>query len=252
MSNALVTTNVMHARHAPRKHAFHYGVYYLCFNLEERPQLKRPFLSLNKFNLFGFNVADHGPRDGTPLVPWIQKLLKDFNVHEANGPISLMTMPRILGHVFNPVSFWFCRDTKGNLRAVLAEVSNTFGEHHNYLCFHDDRRTIMPDDWLTSRKVFHVSPFMDVEGHYEFRFIYKADKIGVWINHYQHNTHMLSTSVVGTRQPLTSQNLLRCFVRYPLLTFKVVALIHFEALRLLFKGISFRSKPKPPTKETTR
>ena len=158
----------------------------------------------------------------------------------------------MLGYVFNPVSFWFCLDMQGSLRAVLSEVCNTFGERHCYLSFHDDRRPIGNDDWLRAEKVFHVSPFMDVVGHYMFRFVYREDKIGAWIDYYDAEGLMLNTSVVGKRRPLTAHNLLTCFFRYPLVTLKVIGLIHYEAVRLCLKGIRHRTKPLPSVTEISQ
>jgi DUF1365 family protein len=135
---------------------------------------------------------------------------------------------------------------------VLSEVCNTFGERHCYLCFHDDRRAITGDDWLRAEKVFHVSPFMDVTGHYLFRFVYREDKIGVWIDYYDAEGLMLSTAVTGKRSALTAASLLRCFFRYPLVTLKVIGLIHYQAARLLIKGLRYRSKPIPPVTEISR
>jgi DUF1365 family protein len=157
-----------------------------------------------------------------------------------------------MGHVFNPVSFWFCLDKAGALRVVLSEVSNTFGERHCYLSFHEDRRAIVQDDWLRAEKIFHVSPFLDVTGHYLFRFAYREDKIGVWINYHDAEGLMLSTAVVGKRRPLTAANLAWCFIRYPLVTLKVVGLIHFQAVRLWLKRMRYRPKPVPPMTEVSR
>lgn len=252
LENALLEAQVVHARMHPKAHKFRYGVYYLCFALGDLPQLANRVLSREKFNLFSFYERDHGPRDGTPNEAWIRGILQQWEIPQATGKIVLLTLPRVLGYVFNPVSFWFCLDEAGQLRAVLSEVANTFGERHCYLSFHDDRRPITSDDVLQSQKLFHVSPFMEVRGHYRFRFAYREDKLGVWIDYYDGDTFMLATSVAGKRSALTAKNLLRCFFRYPLVTLKVIGLIHFEALRLLFKGMRYRSKPIPPAPKVTR
>jgi len=252
MPNALMIADVVHARQRPAKHVFRYGIYYLCFDLDDLKRLPRKWLALNRWNLFSFYEHDHGVNDGASLDGWIRNVLRKWNLPEADGKIVLLTLPRVLGYVFNPVSFWFCLDKNGNLRAVLSEVRNTFGERHCYLSFHDDHRPIRNDDWLRAEKVFHVSPFMDVKGHYLFRFVYRDDKIGVWIDHHNEDGAMLLTSVIGERRPLTSANLLKCFIRYPLVTFKVIGLIHFEAVRLLLKGMRYRPKPTPPVNEVSR
>ena len=291
IANGLLVADVMHKRHYPRENGFCYKVYYLCFGLSAlrpvphpnplpegegirgtgndsgnrnesslslwerarvREELSNSMLSLNRFNLFSFHEKDHGKRNGSLIEPWIRQTLSDWNIPEADGDIVLLTLPRILGYVFNPVSFWFCLDKAGNLRAVLSEVSNTFGEHHNYIAFHDDKRPITQDDWIQGEKVFHVSPFMDVDGYYQYRFAYSEETIGIWINHYNHNGLMLSTSVTGKRRPLTARSLLVAFLRYPMVTLKVIALIHYQAIKILFKGIKYRPKPLPPTTEITR
>jgi DUF1365 family protein len=252
LNNALAVASVAHARQLPVRHAFRYHVYYLCVALNDIPRMALSLLSLERFNLFGFYASDHGARDGSSLEVWIKRLLNEWRVPEADGQVILFTLPRVLGYVFNPVSFWFCLDKAGALRAVVSEVSNTFGEHHAYISFHDDRRPIRGDDWLRAEKVFHVSPFMDVDGHYLFRFSYDETKLGVWINHHNQNGLMLVTSVVGKRMPLTSSSLLKCFLRYPFVTLKIIALIHGEAVKLLLKGLRYRPKPAPPTTEVSR
>jgi uncharacterized protein len=263
LSKNLLIADVMHKRHFPKENGFVYKVYYLCFPLSHlnppplgegrvREKITNKILSLNKFNIFSFYFKDYGKRDGSDIEKWIRKTLLDFDIKEADGEVILLTLPRILGYAFNPVSFWFCLDKQGNLRAVLSEVSNTFGEHHNYISFHDDKRIITKDDWIKGEKVFHVSPFMDIDGHYEYRFSYSTDKIGVWINHYNENGLMLSTSVTGKRQELNTKSLLFCFLRYPLVTLKVITLIHYQAIKIIAKGIKYRKKPALPKTEISR
>jgi len=247
----LLLADIAHARQRPAKNNFHYRVYYLSFALRALPELaKLAIFSLNRFNMFSLNSAQYGAH-GTP-ESWMREQLAQWGVTAADGEIVLLTMPRVLGYAFNPVSFWFCLDMGGQPRAVLADVSNTFGERHAYLLFHDDQRPIGPDDWFSSRKIFHVSPFIEVQGHYEFRFAYGTEKIGVWINHHDDDGLLLTTSLVGKRRPLTSRALLSCFFRYPLVTFKVIGLIHYQALKLFLKGVRYHVKPIPPTVEISR
>lgn len=252
ISNGLLIANVAHARKRPKHNSFNYGVYYLCFALDEMQQMKNAILSVNKSNLFSFHERDYGALDGKPLDGWIRGILKEWDIPQADGRIILLTLPRVLGYAFNPVSFWFCLDKEGHLRAVLSEVSNTFRDRHSYLSFHDDRRPIGQDDLIRAEKVMHVSPFVDVSGHYMFRFSYKNDKVGVWIDHYDEEGLLITTSVAGKRKPLTPANLLFCFFRYPLVTVKVIGLIHFQALILWLKGIRYRTRPNPPSTEVSR
>jgi DUF1365 family protein len=240
IEKALFIADVAHARIRPKRNAFHYGVYYLSIALSDLPALsKLPLLSRNGFNLFSFYDRDYGKRDGSSLHDWIKNILREANILEADGEVVLVTMPRIFGYAFNPVSFWFCLDKAGGLRAVLSEVSNTFGERHCYISSHDDHRAIGQDDVLHSQKIFYVSPFIEIRGHYQFRFAYKPDKIGAWIDYYDDDGLMLTTSMLGKRISLTSANLLRCFFRYPLVTLKVIGLIHYQAIHLWRKGIKY-------------
>ncbi len=181
-----------------------------------------------------------------PPDNWIRSVLADWTLTEADGEIVLVTMPRVFGFVFNPVSFWLCFDTADKLRAVLAEVNNTFGERHCYLCFHDDHRPIAPQDSLRTRKVFHVSPFIDVKGEYRFRFSYASDRMAIAIDLFDDEGLLLSTTIGGALRPLSGWQLLRALLINPALPFKVVALIHYQALKLWIKRTRLFHKPAPP------
>ena len=249
LNNALLVTQVVHARARPKANRFRYHVYYVCFALSDVAALgKLALFSLRRFNLFGLRLRDYHDSPDS----WMREMLQQWNITTADGDIVLMTMPRVLNYAFNPVSFWFCLDTENTLRAVLADVSNTFGERHAYLLSHEDQRPIAPDDLFTSQKVFHVSPFIEMTGYYQFRFAYDAARIGVWIDHHDEQGRLLTTSVVGKRSPLTSLRLLACFFRYPLVTFKVIGLIHYQALRLFTKGVRYHHKPLRTTTEISR
>ena len=251
LAHTWLKANVLHARQRPKKNVFRYRVYYLCLALSQWPSLARlAFFSLDRFNLFSLHARDYG-RNTTPEI-WIRSLLTHYQITSADGEIVLMTMPRILGYAFNPVSFWFCLDKSGILRAMLADVTNTFGERHAYLLFHDDQRPITDTDWLTSKKAMHVSPFIEVIGHYEFRISYQPHAIGVWIHYHDINGLLLTTSVSGERHTLTTKSLLTCCFRYPLVTLKVIGLIHYQALRLFLKGVRYHYKPTPPSTEISR
>lgn len=252
ISNGLMIADVAHARTRPKTNRFRYKVYYLCVPLSGLPALaKLRLLSQRGFNLFGLFARDHEASD-SGLEGWIRGVLQQHNIAHADGEVVLLTLPRVLGYVFNPVSFWFCLTKKGELACVLSEVRNTFGQRHCYLSYHDDGRPIGKDDWLSATKIFHVSPFIAVSGHYQFRFAYGEDRIGVWIDHHDAEGLLLTTSLVGTRQPLNDRSLLYSFVRYPMVTLKVIGLIHYQALKLVRKGIEYRRKPAPPTTEISR
>jgi hypothetical protein len=250
---------VRHTRLRPVRNAFAYGTYYV--RIPVRAQGTRDFgcalFSRNRFNLLSFMDRDHGDGE-TPLTGWIDALLKREGVMDADGEVWLQAMPRVLGFVFNPVSFWFCHRQDGALRAVLCDVRNTFGERHFYLL--DTGWDIENASELTARKVFHVSPFCPVEGGYRFRFTrVMRGAAGSLVEHtlanidYDDSTGpLILTSVSGTAAPISSRNVLRAFFGYPLMTVGVVVRIHVQALRLWLRRVPFFSKPVPPQQKVTR
>jgi len=243
---------VMHARLRPRRHVFSYPVFFLRFRVDAIDRLACRFLSVDRFNLVSFHRRDHGPRDGSDLLVWIRALLDREGCGFADGDIWLQTFPRVLGYVFNPVSFWLCHDREGRLRVVLCEVNNTFGEHHNYLLAHADGRQIRPDDVMQARKIFHVSPFFPVAGGYRFGFAPDESSTLFRIDYEDDAGKLLLTSVSGEGEPLRPGALLRCFLAHPWMTVLVIVRIHWQALRLWRKGVPFFAKPVPPTQETSR
>lgn len=244
----LLTATVRHKRLLPKVHAFHYGIYYVALRLSA---LNNMALAYNRFAPLSFYDKDHGPRDGSGLDSWARDLLQQHQV-QADGEITLVTMPRVLGYVFNPVSFWLCQDQAGQLRAVLCEVHNTFGEQHTYLCAHQDGRAMTASDTLTAEKCFHVSPFLKREGEYQFRFDITDDAFNVVIHlHNAAGEKQLITSLVGKLQDLTKHSLRHAFWRYPLVTVKAIVMIHWHALQLLFKRIRYISKPKQHSHKVT-
>jgi DUF1365 family protein len=174
MKPELCTGTVMHARFAagqsPAAHRFVYPLFFLALPLSQLQDAGNRWFGVERARPLSLRFRDHGARDGSPPEPWIRGLLAAEGITAADGEVVLQTFPRIFGFVFNPVSFWFCHDREGALRAVLAEVRNTFGDHHNYLVAHADQRPITAADTLTARKLFHVSPFFPVAGEYRFRF----------------------------------------------------------------------------------
>ena len=232
---------VMHARLFPKKNAFRYGIYYLSLPLSQMQELP---IAHNRFAALSFYDRDHGPCNGDDLESWARQILKEHDITTANGDITLMCMPRILGYVFNPVSFWICCDEQKRVRAVLCEVHNTFGERHTYICAHEDQQPITQIDVLTAQKIFHVSPFLEREGHYKFRFDIKDDQFSAWIDFYDaQKNKKLVTSLIGKHEPLNKKTTRKAFWTHPLVTFKAIALIHWQALKLLVKGIAYIPKP---------
>src|ERR1700681_2730471 len=171
----LVHGKVMHRRLRPVGNQFAYDAFSLALPLSRLGDLPRLGLAHNRRALVSFFDRDHGARDGSALEPWIRELLAAESV-VAEGEIVLYAFPRMLGYVFNPVSFWVCHDRDGAVRAVLCEVCNTFGERHNYLLAHPDGRTLADGESFQSRKAFHVSPFCEVKGDYTFRFHFGPER----------------------------------------------------------------------------
>jgi len=252
MSALLFFGDVMHARLRPRRNRFRYPVFFLRFRVDCLPALRGPLLSIERWNLFSLHARDHGPRDGSDLGVWIRTLLEREGLHAADGEVWLQVFPRVLGYVFNPVSFWLCHDRQGALRAVLCAVSNTFGEHHNYLVAHPDQRPIRAGEQLSARKVFHVSPFCEVEGRYRFRFALDAQRCDIHIDYDDHDGPLLLTGLRGEARPLATRTLLRAFLLYPWMTLGVILRIHWQAVRLWVKGVPWFRKPAAPLQETTR
>lgn len=242
---------VMHHRFRPARNRFTYPVYFVRLRVPEIDAAGER-QRLDRLGLMTFRRADHGPRDGSPLLPWIREALDAAGLDGVDGEIWLQAFPRVLGYVFNPVSFWLCHDREGRLRAVLAEVSNTFGDHHNYLVARDDGRPIVAGDVVGARKVFHVSPFCTVAGSYRFQFDVGIKSTRIRIDYDDGDGKLLLTSIAGRGEPLTGGALSRCFFAYPWMTLGVIARIHWQALKLWWKGVPFHSRPLPPTRETTR
>ena len=243
---------VMHERHVQAHNRFIYPSAFLRLPLSRLDTLRVPLLGIERASVFSFRNRDHGARDGSALLPWIHALLRAQGLAEiCDGEIVLQTMPRIFGFVFNPVSFWFCHDRAGALRVVLAEVSNTFGERHNYLVHHPDQRPIVAGDELRATKCFHVSPFFPVRGEYRFRFEQRGAVHAVSIDLWDGDELQLSTRLSGRAEALDGRAMRKWLARQPFMTLGVVARIHRQALRLALRRVSFFRKPPPPIEETT-
>lgn len=245
-----IAGHTYHGRKGATKNAFRYSIDYVLCDAEAK--VKTPYLfARNSAGLMSLQDADHGgaPRHGTGAA-WVRSVLAE---HHVSGVvrIELLAQPRVLGHVFNPVSFWLCWDAQDALIFVIAEVSNTYGDRHCYLCYHDDLRPIVPDDHIRATKIFHVSPFQPVSGDYVFRFDFTADRIGIWIDYTAGNGGLIAT-LTGVRKPLSNISILRAMLRRPFGARRVLALIHWQALKLWWKGETFRAHPTPPDKETSR
>jgi len=250
---AIVHGEVLHARSRPARHAFRYAAFCLRLPLSALDDLPARGLPRNRRAPVAFHDEDHGARDGTPLADWIHARLAAERI-SADGEVVLYTFPRVLGYVFNPVSFWVCHDRAGAVRAVLAEVNNTFGESHAYLVAHDDGRPIASGEPLAARKAFHVSPFCEVKGRYVFRFHATADRWLARVDYHDDASPepLLATSIGGRAEPLSPRAVRRLVARYPAFTLGVIARIHWQAIKLWSKRVPFFRKPAPPATALTR
>jgi uncharacterized protein len=289
----LFSGQVFHRRVRPVGHRFAYRVLFLRFPLSRIGELNNRWFSLDRFNLMAFHRADHGPlRKDADLADWARTLVAQHGI-VADGEIELQCFPRVLGYAFKPVSFWFCygvvRGADGRsdgahqapqqeLRGVIAEVNNTFGERHCYVLggaadammenasasLPNETRTPQPKETraslkqgelLAARKAFHVSPFFPVEGGYQFRFLDTtregARRAVARIDYGDAAGPLLLTSLSGQAQEFSAANVLRAWLSMPLFTFGVIARIHTQALRLWLKRVRFHRKPEPPAQPTT-
>lgn len=231
--------HVMHLRLRPAVNAFAYPVFYVSVPVRELAAANCGIFSVDRWNLLVLRSADHGPRDGGALLPWIEALLREHGLPD-DGEIMLQTFPRVLGLVFNPVSFWFCHDRHGALVAVLAEVNNTFGGRHNYLLHNPGGAPLRDGQELRAAKRFHVSPFNQIVGGYRFRFQRGRPVALAAIDYDDAEGELLLTSISGKARAWTARALLGAFLRMPFLTAGVIFRIHWQALKLWLKGVPFR------------
>jgi uncharacterized protein len=245
---------VVHQRLRPTAHRFAYRVFFLRIPLSQLDGLSNRWLSRERFNLLSFYARDYGPRDGSDLIAWARARLAAAGRHDIDGEIVVQTFPRLLGYVFNPISIWYCYDRAGVLRAAICEVSNTFGERHDYVLNPQDHAPIAATTWLTATKQLHVSPFCEVRGHYRFRFEQLAAHCSAHIDYYDSASDdlpLLLTTIAGTPTALNARATLRAFCGYPLFTLGVVARIHLQAFKLWRKRVPWFRKPPPPSLETS-
>ena len=241
---------VRHTRLKPARNAFAYPTYFLMLPMRAMQLQTGGTLAHNRRGLLSFFDRDHG--DGREnAVSWIDELLLREGIDDARGEIWLHTYPRVFGYTFKPVSFWYCHAAAGQLRAIVVEVNNTFGERHCYVL-----DTPRYGQELTADKVFHVSPFCTLEGGYRFRFMHSdhdgVEKTVARIDYDDSAGPLLETSVSGTLEPLTRASLRKALWRYPAMTFGLIARIHWQAFKLWRKRVPFITKPKPPEIFVTR
>ena len=247
----MVSGHTWHGRKGEVKNTFRYGVDYILIDPDAPAPRGLRLFRRNARGLTSIHDRDHGGAPGQGAgAAWVRDALWQAGLPGA-ARVLLLTQPRVLGHVFNPVSFWLCHDGQDRLRVVVAEVTNTYGDRHSYLCHRDDMAPITADDTLRARKMMHVSPFQPVEGGYAFRFDITPAHVGIRIDFTGGSGGVVAT-LTGARRPLTDAALLRACLRRPFGSRRVLALIHWQALRLWWKGARFRPRPAAPERDISR
>jgi len=239
MNSCIYNGFVSHTRFKPVKHSLKYNTFSLFIDLDEIKNLTKnnPIFSFNKFNIFSFYNIDHGNRDGKCLKNWVKANLKKFEIDQNINSVKLLCYPRIFGYVFNPLSIFYCYDGK-NLKAILYEVKNTFNEQHTYI-FKVKSKDVISQ---TCKKKFYVSPFMDMDTYYKFDLLNPDEQLSVIIKQSDKEGIILTAVQKGQKKAFSFKQLLINFLTYPLMTFKIIGAIHFEALRLWKKGAKYRSR----------
>tara|TARA_Y100000590_G_scaffold314420_1_gene355470 strand:- start:135 stop:905 length:771 start_codon:yes stop_codon:yes gene_type:complete len=240
-NSCIYTGFVTHERFKPKRHFFSYKTFSLLIDLNEIVNLEKKikFFSYNKFNILSFCDIDHGPRDGSSLLKWVKKTLKKSKINLNLGKIKLLCYPRFFGYVFNPLSIFYCYDKNSKLKIILYEVKNTFDEQHTYIFRCSSSSNLILHK---CNKKFYVSPFIEMKTFYNFRLLKPGKKLDVLIKQNDKNGLLLIARQMGKRLDLTSKNLFIQFLKHPLMSFKVISAIHFEAFRLWFKGIKHVKK----------
>jgi hypothetical protein len=242
-----IRAETFHGRKGPVRNAFRYSVDYIL--LDPARATGPALFSCNAANLMSLHDSDHGGAPGQGRgADWAREVLLAHDL--PSDRVLLLAQPRLLGHVFNPVSFWLAHDHLDRLCAVIAEVTNTYGDRHSYLCHRADRGPITREDTIEAQKIFHVSPFQPVAGTYTLRFDIRPDRIGIWID-YSTPGGGLYTNLIGPSLPLTNRGILASALRRPLGSRRVLALIHWQALKLWLKRVRFNARPTPPAEDVS-
>ena len=242
IKNSLIYTGtVIHKRFKPKKHSFKYKVFSLLIDLSELKILDKSLklFSYNKFNIISFYDKDHGSRDGSSLKTWVIDNLKKNNIQTDDIQIKLLCYPRIFGYVFNPLSVFYVYDKNLDLITILYEVKNTFGEQHTYIFKSDKQQNLIQH---VCKKKFHVSPFIEMNCVYFFRLLKPGNKISVIIDQNDEEGKILFASQDGIKNELNNKTLIKIYLKHPLMTFKIILAIHYEAFKLWIKGIKFVKK----------
>jgi DUF1365 family protein len=259
MNSCLYECDVMHARLEPRAHRFSYRIFLFALDLDEVPDLARRlrFFSLGRPNLYSFREGDYLPlhesghnpagpevkaKPGAGLRERVEALAAAHGIDLTGGRVQLVTLPRVLGYLFNPVSFYFCFDRSGAPAAAIAEVTNTFREVKPFFLRPDADAAARGEFRLRVPKHFYVSPFSDVDVAFDFHLRLPGDRLSVQIDDLVGSRRTLTSTLTGARRDLTSARLAWFTLKYPALTLRVIALIHWHALRLWLKRVPWFAK----------
>lgn len=262
MSEAAVlySLRVMHRRRVAPLYRFVYRIFSVLFDIDRLDELarQRRLFSHNRFNVLSLHDKDHGHGEVGGLRRWAEGVCATQGITLAGGRIRLLAQPRMFGWTFNPVSFWYCEHADGSLRAVIAEVRNTFGEKHSYLLSSASRADgasageVLPYGVeLEKEKCFHVSPLFDLVGRYHFTFEAPGEKLRVLLNETREGEPLIDTAMSGQARPFSDAVMLRQVLAMPVQAVKVLAGIHWQALKIWLRGARFHQKPKPPLAEVT-
>ena len=246
----LYGTHVMHRRLVAPLYRFVYRIFYVLVDVDRLDELGRAlrFFSHNRFNVLSLHDRDYG--EGSTLRGFAEKNLRAAGIDLEGGRIRLLTLPRLLGFAFNPLSLWYCEHRDGSLRAVIADVRNTFGERHCYLLASGGEA--LPYEQVHEKeKCLHVSPFFDLVGRYRFSLSEPGERLRLAIHETREGVPILDATLTGERRPLNDVQILKEVLQMPWMTLKVVAGIHWEALKLWLRGAKFHGKPAPPVREMT-
>jgi DUF1365 family protein len=239
----LYLSSVMHRRHDEHAMHFQYRIFRMLLDIEhlEESASGIRLFSIDRWNLFSLRRGDHGPRDGSALRPWAETLLREHDIDTGGGKILLLAMPRLLGYAFNPLSIWYCLDTADRLCAVICEVRNTFGDYHTYVLHgHADEAGYLEE---SQPKSFHVSPFMQISGEYRFRMNMPREDYLLHIDYVDDTQRLLTAVEKGRRKEFNDRSLLGILAVMPFVTFKVMAAIHWQAVKLWLRGARLYQHP---------
>ena len=231
---------VIHKRFKPKEHYFKYNVFSLLIDLNELEEINKyiKFFSYNKFNIISFYDKDHGDRDGSSIKLWVKKNLRNIGIMTEDISIKLLCYPRIFGYVFNPLSTYFIYNKHSELISIFYEVKNTFGEQHTYIFKAQDEKTVQNK----CKKKFYVSPFIEMDCEYHFKTLNPREQLSVVINQNDKDGKLLFASQDGISKDFNNKNLILSYLTHPLMTFKIIGAIHYEAFKLWAKRIKLIAK----------